>query len=133
MSKFKAFLKENVRQPESVELKLERFEEPIKLRPLTSAEADAINDRCFRMKPGKKGRQERQFDAVKYNREICVASITYPDLNDTDLQQSYGVRGAENLYGALFWLGEANEILEKVTEISGLDTNLEDEVEEAKN
>lgn len=133
MSQFKSFMKQNVRQPESVELKLERFEEPIKLRPLTAAEADAINDRCFRMKPGKKGRQERQFDAIKYNREICVAAVTYPDLNDTELQQSYGVRGADNLYGALFWLGEANQILEKVSEISGLDIGLDEEIEEAKN
>lgn len=133
MSKFKAFLKANVRQPEPVDVQLARFDEPIKVRPLTSAEADAINSRCFKNKPGRKGRQEQVFDTVKYNREICVASIVYPDLHDSELQADYGVRGAENLFGAMFWLGESTQILEIVAEISGLDVSLEDEVEEAKN
>lgn len=133
MSNFKAFMKESVRQAEPEELKLERFSEPIKLRPLTSAESDTINDRCFKNKPGKKGRQERVFDPVAYNRGISVASIVYPDLNDTELQESYGVRGAEKLFGAMFWVGEASQISEKVSEISGLEDTLEDEVEEVKN
>lgn len=133
MSNFKAFMKENVRQAEPVELKLERFAEPIQLRPLTSAESDAINDRCFKNKPGKKWRQERVFDPVAYNRGISVASIVYPDLNDTALQTSYGVRGAEQLFGAMFWVGEASQISDKVSEISGIDKALEDEVEEVKN
>lgn len=133
MSNFKAFMKENVRQADPVELKLERFTESIKLRPLTSAESDLINDRCFKNKPGRKGRQERVFDPVAYNRGISVASIIYPDLNDTELQKSYGVKGAEQLFGAMFWVGEASQISEKVSEISGLDHALEDEIEDAKN
>ncbi|MED4888604.1 phage tail assembly chaperone [Lysinibacillus fusiformis] len=133
MSNFKAFMKESVRQADPVELKLERFSEPIKLRPLTSGESDLINDRCFKNKPGKKGRQERVFDPVAYNRGISVASIVYPDLNDTELQKSYGVKGAEQLFGAMFWVGESSQISEKVSEISGLDQSIEDEVEEAKN
>lgn len=133
MSNFKAFMKENVRQAEPVELKLERFSEAIKLRPLTSTESDAINERCFKNKPGRKGRQERVFDPVAYNRGISVASIVYPDLNDTELQKSYGVRGAEQLFGVMFWVGEASQISEKVSEISGLEYALEDEVEEVKN
>lgn len=133
MSKFKAFLKENVKEAENASLKLDRFNEAIILRPLSSKEADLINDRCFKNKPGKKGKQERVFDVVKYNREICVASIVHPDLNDTELQNSYEVRGADNLYSELFLLGEANQILEKVTEISGIDTTLDEDIEEAKN
>lgn len=133
MSSFKSFLKSNVKEVENASLKLERFEEAIVLRPLSSGEADTINDRCFKNKPGIKGRQERVFDVVKYNREISVASVVFPDLNDAELQESYGVRGADNLYSALFLLGEANQILEKVTEISGIDVSMDDEIEEAKN
>lgn len=133
MSKFKAFLKGNAKPAENVSIKLERFEDEIVLRPISSGEADAITDRCFRMKPGKKGKMERSFDGVKYNRELAIASIVHPDLNDVELQESYGVRGADNLYSELFLLGEANEILEKVTDISGLDKAMDDEIEEAKN
>ncbi|MDQ0269936.1 phage tail assembly chaperone [Cytobacillus purgationiresistens] len=133
MSKFKAFMKGNVKKAETVSLKLDRFDELILLQPLSSGDADAINDGCFKNKPGKKGKQERVFDVVKYNRGVCAASIVYPDLNDAELQESYGVRGAEELYSSLFLFGEAAEILEKVTEISGLSASIEDDIEEAKN
>jgi hypothetical protein len=133
MSKFKAFLKGNVKETENASLKFDRFDEAIILRPMPSGEADLINDRCFKNKAGKKGKQERVFDVVKYNRELCVASIVHPDLNDSELQDSYGVRGADNLYSKMFYLGEVNQILEKVTEISGLDQSIDDDIEEAKN
>jgi hypothetical protein len=120
MSKFKSFLKGNVKQTENASLKLERFDEAIILRPLSSGEADSINERCFKNKPGKGGKQERVFDVIKYNRELCVASLVFPDLNDSDLQASYGVLGAENLYSVMFYLGEANKILEKISEIRAL-------------
>jgi hypothetical protein len=133
MSKFKAFLKGNVKAVENASLKLDRFSEDIVLRPLSSGESDVINDRCFKNRPGKGGKQERVFDLVKYNREISIASVVYPDLNDKELQESYGVLGADNLYSDMFLLGEANQILEKVTEISGLGKTMDEEIEEAKN
>lgn len=133
MTKLNAFLKGNVKQVENVSLKLDRFDEAIILRPLLSREADKITDQCYKNKSGKKGKQERVFDAVKYNREICVASIVFPDLNDADLQDSYEERGADNLYSAMFLHGEANQILEMVTEISGIGEDINDDIEEAKN
>jgi hypothetical protein len=133
MSKFKAFLKGNVKVVENASLKLDRFTEDIILRPLSSGESDVINDRCFKNRPGKGGKQERVFDVVKYNREISIASMVYPDLNDKELQESYGVLGADNLYSEMFLLGEANQILEKVTDISGLGKTMDEEIEEAKN
>ena len=133
MSKFKAFMKGNVKESENASLKLYRFDEAIILRPLSAGEADTISDRCYKNKVGRKGKQERVFDAVRYNREICVASVIHPDLNDSELQESYGVRGADTLYSQMFYLGEATQILEKVTEISGIDIAIDDEIEEAKN
>lgn len=132
MSKFKSFLKGNVKEIENASLKLDRFDEAIVLRPLSSGEADKINDRCFRNKPGKNGKQERVFDGVKYSRELAVASIVHPDLNDKELQESYGTLGADNLYSKMFYLGEANKILEKITEISETSNSMDEEIEEAK-
>ncbi|KEF40408.1 Phage XkdN-like protein [Schinkia azotoformans MEV2011] len=133
MSKFRAFMKGNVKEAENASLKLDRFDDAIILRPLSAGEADAISDRCYKNKAGRKGKQERVFDAVRYNREICVASMVHPDLNDSELQDSYEVRGADNLYSKMFYLGEATQILEKVTEISGIDLSMDEEIEEAKN
>lgn len=133
MSEFKAFLKGNVDEVITEELRLERFSEAIVLRPLSADEGDRITKMCYVNKPGKKGKQERDFDAPKYNREICIAAIVYPDLNNTELQDSYGVKGASNLYSKLFYLGEANEILQKVMDISGFNSSIDEEIEKAKN
>ncbi|KQL37125.1 phage portal protein [Psychrobacillus sp. FJAT-21963] len=133
MSKLKAFLKGNVKQVENASLKLDRFDEAIILRPLASAESERIQEGCFQNKAGKKGKQERVFNVVKYNREICVASFVHPDLNSAELQEDYGVRGADNLYSNMFLAGEANQILEKVTEISGIVQDINEDIEEAKN
>src|SRR5690606_4694537 len=112
MSKnFQSFLKGNVAETANKSLKLARFPEEIVLRPLLSEEADLINERCFKNKAGKKGKQERVFDIIEYNRAICVASIVFPDLNNKELQESYGVLGADQVYSKMFYLGEANQIL----------------------
>lgn len=132
MSKFKAFLKGNYKELENVSFPLERFQEDIILRPL-GGETEAIQENCFQNKAGKKGKQERVFNVVKYNRDICIASIVHPDLNDAELQADLGVRGADNAYLKLFSLGERNLILEKVTEINGIGKDINEEIEEAKN
>ncbi|MDQ0412727.1 phage tail assembly chaperone [Mesobacillus stamsii] len=133
MGNLKSFLKANVKKVENVELKLERFDEPIILRPLTSAEGDRITEMCFENKAGKKGKQERVFNPVKYNREIAVASIVHPDLQSLELQEDYGVRGATALFNEMFYAGEATKISEKVIELSGLGDSTDDLIEEAKN
>lgn len=132
MSKFKSFLKGNYKELENETIKLARFDEDLILRPL-GEESESIMESCFHNKPGKKGKQERTFNAVKYNREICVASIVHPDLTSTELQEDLGIRGADNAYLKLFSLGERNQILERVMEINGLDESADDEIEQAKN
>ena len=119
VSGLQAFLKQNKKGEETKDVLLPSFEEPVKIRVLSAREADLINDRCFVNKPGRNGRQERVFDGVKYNREICIASIVVPDLNDKELQDSYG--------------GESALILEAVTELSGINQTFQDKVDEAKN
>lgn len=132
MSKLTAFLKGNYKELKNESLTLERFGEDVILRPL-GEESETIQESCFQNKSGRKGKQERVFNAVKYNREVCVASIVHPDLTSTELQEDLGVRGADSAFLKLFSLGERNQILEKVTEINGLDDDINDDIEEAKN
>ena len=133
VSGLKAFLKQNKKGEETKDVLLPSFEEPVEIRVLSAREADLINDRCFVNKPGRNGRQERVFDGVKYNREICIASIVVPDLNDKELQDSYGTMGASELFGTMFNWGESALILEAVTELSGINQTFQDKVDEAKN
>lgn len=133
MSGLKAFFKQNKKGTETKEVFLPNFDEPVKIKVLSAREADAINDRCFITKTGRNGRQERVFDGTKYNRELCIASVVYPDLDNKELQDSYGVMGATELYGEMFNWGEHSLILEAVTDLSGINKDINDRVEEAKN
>lgn len=132
MSNLKAFLKGNYQELENDSLKLERFQEDIILRPLGD-ESEAIQESCFQNKAGKKGKQERVFNVVKYNRDLCVAAVIHPDLHSAELQEDLGVRGADNAFLKLFSLGERNQILEKVTEMNGIGQDINEEIEEVKN
>lgn len=133
MSKFKQFMKKDRIDGSAVtELKLKGFDEPIKLRPVTAAEAANISKASISMRPGKKGKQEPSFDSGRYNTLLAVQSMIYPDLKDKELQEFYGAVGEEMLYGKMFLAGEATEITEVISEISGI-SDLEDDIEEAKN
>ena len=133
MGKLQSFFKQNAAPLEEEKLKLDRFDEPLIMKPVTAGEEQKINAASFSMKNGKNGKQEPKFDAGRYNALVAIASIAFPDLNDVELQNSYGVRGSEALYGAMFTMGEHQKIQTKAMDLSGLNESTEDLVEEAKN
>jgi hypothetical protein len=64
---------------------------------------------------------------------MTAASVAYPNLNDAELQNSYGVMGAEALLEAMLTAGEYITLSGKVAEINGFNESVEELVEEAKN
>jgi hypothetical protein len=54
-------------------------------------------------------------------------------LNDTELQDSYGVKGADALLKKMLKAGEYTEYKAKVMEVNGYDMSMEELVDEAKN
>ena len=132
MTSIKSFLKKNKKKTENIKLKLESFDEHIELRIISGREYDAIQDKCYVNKPGRKGRQERVLDMSKFNNLLCSASVVVPDLQNAELQESYGVRGEQDLYGEMFTFADHLKILEAIPNASGLD-NFDDLVDEAKN
>ena len=132
MTSIKSFLKKNKKKTENIKLKLESFDEHIELRIISGREYDAIQDKCYVNKPGRKGRQERVLDMSKFNNLLCSASVVVPDLQNAELQESYGVRGEQDLYGEMFTCADHLKILEAISNASGLD-NFDDLVDEAKN
>ena len=135
MSDFSMFLKENAKPIEEVEyVASKRFVDadgnPVKwiLRPVSSKDDNAIKDECIKLN-GK----ERGFDAAKYQVKLCASAVVFPNLNSVELQDSYGVRGAEALLLELLPIsGEFNALLNKVTEISSPES-LDEMIDEAKN
>lgn len=56
-----------------------------------------------------------------------------PNLNSAELQDSYGVKGAERLLKRMLTPGEYYAYLEEIQRVNGFDIGLVDKVEDAKN
>lgn len=106
------------------------------VKPLTTKENERMrNDATLEIPIDKKRTQYRQkLDVSKYGQKLIVASVVSPDLNNADLQDSYGVNNPEDLVMEMIDNpGEFAEFQAFITEFNGFDTSMSDEVEEVKN
>ena len=133
MSSLNAFL-----HPEQVGNKevivSDRFKEngkpvPFVIKPVTQQENDALLRKC--KKKDKKGNE--YFDKVSYNLAFVTAAVVAPDLENAELQAAYGALGAEKTLSAMLYAGESTTLMPEIEELSGLDKDVNDDVEEAKN
>lgn len=132
MASIKSFLKKNKKQTENIKLKLDSFDEEIELRIISGREYDRIQDKCYVNKAGLKGRQEPKLDMAKFNNLLCSSSVVVPDLQNAELQASYGVVGEQDLYGEMFNFADHLKILNAITNTSGF-SDFNELVDEAKN
>lgn len=96
---------------------------------------EAIRKECTKRVPiaGKRGQYNQETDTDKYVGKLCVASTVYPNLNDAALQDSYGVKSADELLKKMLLPGEYTEYKAKIMEVNGFDLSMEELVDEAKN
>lgn len=95
------------------------------LKPLTTDEVEAL-----RTEISNKG----NYDQNKYIKKIICTSVVTPDLNNIELQNSYGVKSAEELITKILDCpGDYYKLLEKVLKLSKLDETFADKIAEAKN
>lgn len=143
MGGLSAFMAQNAKKPENIRLVVSnRFvdedgkPETWEVRCISSDENDLIQRDCTKQVPipGKRNQYRQVVDAALYGRKLAAACTVYPNLNDAELQDSYGVKCAEDLIVKLLCVpGEYNAYLDKITQSCGLDYNLNDMVKEAKN
>ena len=70
----------------------------------------------------------------EYLKKLVARCVVFPNLNDKELQDSYGVMGAEDLLSAMLLPGEFNTLAEEVQSICGFDKDiLEEKIKAAKN
>lgn len=136
MSSLKAFLNP-VKVGNKEVVISDRFKEdgkpvPFVIRPVTQEENEEILRR-FR-KTTKKGKDVQEtFDQIGYSHELAAAAVVFPDLNDADLQKAYGVLGGTKLLKKMLLIGEFAALAEEVRTLSGLEEDINDDIEEAKN
>ncbi|OPX43829.1 phage XkdN-like protein [Ruminiclostridium hungatei] len=142
MNNLSAFLKQNAFQNETIRfVASKRFcnEEGIpvewEISSITSEEDEAIRKACTRkvQVPGKKNQFTPETDYNLYLGRLAAKCTVYPNLNNAELQNSYGCMGADSLLKAMLKPGEYADFIAKIQEINGFDVSMEELVDEAKN
>lgn len=141
MSKYTAFMAGAVEKIENKKVVVSnRFKDekgkpiPFEIKALSADENDELQRRCMVNVPvpGQRGQYTRELDQIKYTAMLLTESVVYPNLNEAELQDSYGVRGAESLLRKMLYTGEYNKLAQEVMALSNIEV-LSDLVEEAKN
>ena len=133
MSSLRAFL--NPIQAENKEVIVSnRFQEdgkpvPFTIRPITQEENKLLIKRFT--KRDKKGNET--FDRAEYVQSMTASAVVFPDLTNAELQKAYGVLGESALLQKMLYVGEYAELARAVQELSGLDSDINEDIEEAKN
>lgn len=138
----KAFFAENAEKIEPQELVIsKRFigedgqPECWRVGPVSGEEDEKLRASCtYKVQvPGKRGQFMQETDFNAYLGRLAARCVKYPDLYDAGLQDSYQVKGAENLLKTMLTSGEYARLLEAVQKICGFDETMEEKVEQAKN
>lgn len=105
------------------------------MKSITGIEDEEIKKSCMVKVDinGKRGQLTQEFDFNRYGALLATACTVYPNLNNTQLQNAYGVMGAEDLLKKMLKPGEYNNYIAKVQEINGFDIPQSDLIEDAKN
>ena len=105
------------------------------ITPISADENIAIRRSCLKLKqvPGKKGQFTQDFDANAYLVKMAVRCTSFPNLNDRELQDDWGVMDAEQLLGKMLSPAELEDYANEVLRVNGFNDTERELVEEAKN
>ena len=140
MSDFKAFLQQNALETENIKFPvsnrfLDENKQPIawEIKAVTSDEDSRLRKAHTKKVTGKGGIVTQNFDAEEYLAALAARCVVFPNLNNAELQNSYGVMSAEQLVKKMLKPGEYQTLMQKVQEVNGYDVGINELVEEAKN
>ncbi len=103
---------------------------------ISSKENEEIRENCTIDLPvtGKPNLYRPKLKSSLYIQRMIAASVVMPDLFDSELQDSYGVKTPEDLLMAMVDdPGEYNDLAAFVQKFQGFNVSFEDRVNEAKN
>ena len=127
---------EHVKFPASVRF-LDENKTPVlwEIKAISATEDEVLRRDCAKRVPvpGRKNQYQRETDYDLYLGKLAAACTVFPDLSSAELQNSYHVMGAEALLKAMLTPGEYAGYVQKIQEICGFDTTLQEDVDEAKN
>lgn len=143
MSNFSRFMKKNKIQKQNTTFAatkslLDENGKPLLwvIKPLSTTENDVLRDECTMDVPvkGKPNLYRPKLNTSRYIAKMICASVAEPNLNDKELQDSYGVMTPDELLKEMIDdPGEYSEFAAFVQQFNGFTATMEDAVEEAKN
>ncbi|CAH8716843.1 phage portal protein [Paenibacillus thiaminolyticus] len=106
---------------------------PWQLRSISEVENEQCRKAATKQKKGKGGAVTPEIDFNEYTAKLIVASVVFPDLKNSELQQSYGVMGAEALLRKMLLPGEYAALLQEVQALNGFNQDMNELIDEVKN
>ena len=103
------------------------------IKSISNEMDDALRKQNTRQVKKAKGVIVPELDQQKYFVDLVLKSLVYPDLDDKELQDSWGVMDSRELINAMLLPGEYTALLQEVQKINGWDLNVEDIKDEVKN
>lgn len=140
MSNLSCFLAGNVEKRENKKVVVsDRFKDkgkPVEweIRSISAEEDEALRKSCTRKVPivGKKNQYTQEFDGNAYLTKLAAKAVVFPDLNDAELQNSYGVMGAEQLIKVMLYRDEFEKLTDCLVESTDTE-DINELIDEAKN
>lgn len=141
MSNLSAFMRPNVAEIANAKIAPSpRFKgedgKPLEweIRCISADEYARIRSACIKQVPvpGKKNQFTQQIDTYAFQARVAARCTVFPDLNDAELQDSWGVAKPEELLGAMLIGGEFDDYVTEVFRVNGFKAE-GDLVDEAKN
>lgn len=140
MSNLSCFLAGNVEKRENKKVVVsDRFKDKGKLveweiKSISAEEDEVIRKSCTKNVPvvGKKNQFTQSFDANAYLAKLAAKAVVYPDLNDAELQNSYGVMGAEQLIKVMLYKDEFDLLTEQLVNVTESE-DINELIDESKN
>lgn len=131
----KDYLFENIGTPNQTKvITFKRLGLSFELRALSAEDVTTLRKESTRRKMNPKTRlTEQELDQNRFTESILAASVVAPDLNNAELQTSWGCIGKpEKVLEKMLTAGEYNALTEQVMQLSGIGDN-DTLVDDAKN
>ena len=102
---------------------------PFEIKPINQDENKRLlNNHTKREKQGLE-----IFNRGEYLAELTASAVVFPDLNNAELQKAYNCLGSASLIQKMLLVGEFAELANQVQLLSGLDEDINSDIEEVKN
>ena len=102
---------------------------PFIIRPISEKENGMLIKKYT--KKDKTGRDI--LDRTEYAHALVASAVVFPELSNAELQKKYNVLGEASLLTEMLNVGEYTLLSNKVSELSGLNQDINKDIDEAKN